>query len=161
VQAIKAGILEIADILVLNKADRPGVEAAERALLGMLKLGHPTKHIVRHHGRAEKVSEPTSVSPEDWLIPIKRTVATETKGIAELIEVIDAHKAHLKASGDWQRRERARLETEVEDLLQNTLMSNWRNTLKPEQYETTLEKLTARQLSPHQAVAALLNGDAR
>src|SRR3989304_2910470 len=47
VQAIKAGILEIADILVLNKADRPRVEAAERALLGMLKLGHPTQRAVR------------------------------------------------------------------------------------------------------------------
>ena len=48
IQAIKAGILEIADILVINKADRPGVETTERALRGMLQLAHPTPHIFHH-----------------------------------------------------------------------------------------------------------------
>lgn len=160
VQAIKAGILEIADILVLNKADRPGVEAAERALIGMLKLGHPTKHIVRHHGHSKTVSAPAEIAVDDWLIPIKRTVATEGRGVAELSEAIEKHRAHLQATGDWQRRERARLQTEVEDLLQNTLMSNWRNRLPPERFERTLDELTARKLSPRQAVVALLNGAA-
>lgn len=160
VQAIKAGILEIADILVLNKADRPGVEAAERALLGMLKLGHPTKHIVQHHGRAETVTAPAETLGDDWLIPIKRTVAIEGKGIAELGEVIDRHKAHLHASGDWGRRERARLQTQVEDLLQQTLVESWRGQLAPGAYERTLDELAARKLSPRQAVAALLNGAA-
>jgi LAO/AO transport system kinase len=158
VQAIKAGILEIADILVLNKADRPGVEAAERALLGMLKLGHPTKHIVQHHGRPEAVAESTSHETSDWPIPIRRTVATEAKGIPELVQSIAAHKAHLQASGDWQRRERARLQTEVEELLQDTLMQNWRSQLGENQYQATLEQVSARTLSPRQAVIGLLNG---
>jgi LAO/AO transport system kinase len=161
VQAIKAGILEIADILVLNKADRPGVEAAERALLGMLKLGHPTKHLVQHHGRAETVAAPADTVGDDWLIPIKRTVATEAKGIAELGDAIAAHKAHLLASGDWGRRERARLQTQVEVLLQQALMSNWRSQLTPAKYEEALDQLTARKLSPRQAVAVLLNGAGR
>jgi LAO/AO transport system kinase len=51
IQAIKAGILEIADILVINKADRPGVENTERALRSTLELAHPTKRVFRHHGR--------------------------------------------------------------------------------------------------------------
>src|SRR5512143_2752841 len=50
IQAIKAGILEIADILVVNKADRPGIENTERALKSTLELAHPTQHIFRHHG---------------------------------------------------------------------------------------------------------------
>jgi LAO/AO transport system kinase len=158
VQAIKAGILEIADILVLNKADRPGVEAAERALLGMLKLGHPTKHIVQHHGRGEAVSNAAALAPSDWPVPIRRTVATEAKGILELVQSIGAHKAHLQASGDWQRREQARLQTEVEELLQETLVQNWRSRLGENQYQTTLEQVSARTLSPHQAVTMLLNG---
>jgi LAO/AO transport system kinase len=155
VQAIKAGILEIADILVLNKADRPGVEAAERSLQGMLSLGHPTKTRIQHHGRSETVSAATPAA-DGWLIPIRRTVATEDKGIPELIESISAHKAHLQASGEWQRRERARLESEVLELLEQTLVSNWRSGLEQGEYEAIVEKLGARQLSPHQAVAALL-----
>src|SRR5215210_5435165 len=52
IQAIKAGILEIADVLVINKADRPGVEITERALRSTLELAHPTKRVYRHHGQS-------------------------------------------------------------------------------------------------------------
>ncbi|QYK50779.1 MAG: methylmalonyl Co-A mutase-associated GTPase MeaB [Anaerolineales bacterium] len=157
VQAIKAGILEIADILVLNKADRPGVEAAERALLGMLKLGHPTKHLVQHHGRLEEVLAPADDAPiDDWLIPIRRTVATEGAGLPELLEVLAAHKVHLQKSGDWQRRERARLHTQLQGLLQQSLMASWRNTVTDAQYTDALDQLVARKLSPRQALQALL-----
>lgn len=157
VQAIKAGILEIADILVLNKADRPGVEAAERALLGMLKLGHPTKHLVQHHGRLEEVLAPTDAIPvDDWLIPIRRTVATEGSGLPELLDVLAAHKAHLQKTGDWQRRERARLHTQLLGLVQQSLMANWRSTVTDAQYASALDQLVARKLSPRQALQTLL-----
>jgi LAO/AO transport system kinase len=55
IQAIKAGILEIADILVINKADRPGVENTERALRSTLELAHPTKRVFQHHGKRMEV----------------------------------------------------------------------------------------------------------
>lgn len=158
VQAIKAGILEIADILVLNKADRPGVEAAERALMGMLKLGHPTKQAAWHHGRMKTVAAPPDAAADDWLIPIRRTVATDGKGVPELGEAIEKHRAHLQASGDWQLRERARLQTEVEELLQQQLMTNWRNSVTDAQYARILDEVTARKRSPRQAAIALLNG---
>src|SRR5215207_5348881 len=58
IQAIKAGILEIADILVINKADRPGVENTERALRSTLELAHPTKRVFRHHGTTMSISAP-------------------------------------------------------------------------------------------------------
>ncbi len=161
VQAIKAGILEIADILVLNKADRPCVEAAERALLGMLKLGHPVKRVFSHHGRAEAVatSDAEAAVGDEWLTPIRLTVATEGEGIVELADSIAKHKAHLLKGGDWQRRERARLQSEVEVLLQDSLMARWRDKVSEQKYQKMLDELLARQLSPRQAVAALLNGD--
>lgn len=159
VQAIKAGILEIADILVLNKADRPGVESAERALLGMLKLGHPTKRVA-HHGSLETVpaADADMAAADQWIPPIRRTVATEAQGIAELAEAILGHRLHLEKTGQWQRRDRARLENEVETLLQSQLMEHWRAQVDDAEYTATLDKLAARQLSPRQAVAALLNG---
>ena len=101
VQAIKAGILEIADILVLNKADRPGVEAAERALLGMLKLGHPTKRTIMHHGQtmsADSVDTDVAAT-DDWIPPIRRTVATQGKGVAELAEAIAGPSSPSGADG--------------------------------------------------------------
>lgn len=163
VQAIKAGILEIADILVLNKSDRPGVESAERALKGMLQLGHPTDRIFRHHGRQEKAAAVAETDSDEkiWLPPIQRTVATEDQGIEELIAAIAQHKDYLQESGEWTRRERARLETEVEELLQLTLMSEWRSNTTDERYQQTIERLLARELSPRQAVNSLLNGAAK
>lgn len=158
VQAIKAGILEIADILVLNKADRPGVEAAERALNGMLKLGHPTKRIA-HHGTMMETQAIDEESPADlWIPPICRTVATEGKGIAELAEAIAGHRLYLEKTGDWQRRDRARLQTEVELLLQSQLITRWRDQVSEKKYQAMLDEILQRKISPRQAVSALLNG---
>src|SRR5215208_3057101 len=100
IQAIKAGILEIADILVINKADRPGVENKERALRSTLELAHPTKRVFRHHGQAMSVGT-TDTDTKLWIPPINKTVATEGKGIAELAASIERHVAHLRQSGDW------------------------------------------------------------
>jgi LAO/AO transport system kinase len=161
VQAIKAGILEIADVLVLNKADRPGVEAAERALRGMLKLGHPTKRAFNHHGRAAFVEDSNAelATVDEWIPPIRRTVATDGKGIVELASAIAGHKAHMEKTGGWQRRERARLQHEVEDLLSQTLVNRWREDLSDATWQTTLDELVSRKLSPHQAVDQLLKGN--
>src|SRR5512139_1569916 len=79
IQAIKAGILEIADILVINKADRPGVENTERALRSTLELAHPTKHVTRHHGRAVTVDIASQTNAQSdnlmWIPPIQKTVS--------------------------------------------------------------------------------------
>src|SRR5215210_215180 len=79
IQAIKAGILEIADVLVINKADRPGVENTERALRSTLELAHPTKRAFRHHGQTMPVAAPATDS-NIWIPSIIKTVATEGKG---------------------------------------------------------------------------------
>jgi LAO/AO transport system kinase len=159
IQAIKAGILEIADILVINKADRPGVENTERALKSMLNLGHPVQRVFQHHGQLID-SQPTATEPPTsmWLPPIQKTVATENTGILELSEQIAKHRNHLKESGDWHRRERARLQTELHQLLQTTLISRWQAGVTDVQYQQVLDRLLKRNISPRQAVNELLNG---
>ncbi len=158
IQAIKAGILEIADILVINKADRPGVESTEKALKNMLELSHPMRRVFRHHGRLEVV-EAAGAAPQSnsWIPPIHRTVATEGKGIAELVESIARHRQYLIESGNWEARERARLQAELEDLLRETLLRQFRARIAPQMYEQVLERVLARELSPWDAVHLLLD----
>ena len=157
IQAIKAGILEIADVLVINKADRPGVEHTERALRTTLELAHPTRHIFRHHGQAMTVAGAESNS-KLWIPLIVKTIATEGKGIPELIESIARHAEHLRQSGDWTARDRARLGSEMEALLQESLMTRFFDSVPQDRYEETIQKVLDRNLSPHEAVKILLNG---
>ena len=157
IQAIKAGILEIADVLVINKADRPGVENTERALRTTLELAHPTTRVFRHHGQAMTV-QGTVIDPNMWIPPINKTVATEGKGITELSESIAKHAEHLRQSGDWAARDRARLGSEMEALLQETLMARFFDNIQQEQYEEVIERVINRNLSPYEAVKFLLNG---
>lgn len=160
IQAIKAGILEIADILVVNKADRPGVENTERALRSMLELGHPTRSKIKHHGLEENVPMPLEESKDDslWVPPIVRTVATQGDGLPELVEAIKSHQDHLDLTGQRKERDKIRLQAELEQLIQGNLVSRWRQGVSDSQYQEVLESLIARQISPHQAVDALLDG---
>jgi LAO/AO transport system kinase len=160
IQAIKAGILEIADVLVINKADHPGVENTEKALRSMLDLAHPPERIFRHHGSTMQVAaqKQDSSSVQLWIPPIQRTVATEGRGIVELIQAIARHVVYLTQSGDWSVRERARLEVELDALIREELVSRFRQDVPKDQYESMLEKITQRELSPGEAVRILMNG---
>ena len=160
IQAIKAGILEVADILVINKSDRPGVENTEKALKSMLDLAHPTERVFQHHGQIMRTTAPKqdSLSAPMWIPPILRTVATEGKGIAELAESIAGHVAHLTQSGDWAVRDRARLEVELDALIRETLVKRFRENVPQKQVDDALERIIQRELSPWEAVKSLMNG---
>jgi len=159
IQAIKAGILEIADILVVNKADRPGVENTERALRSMLELAHPATRRTWHHGREEAVGTGAAANDvvDNWQTPILRTVSTEGTGIPAVGEMIQQHRQHLLSTGNWQRREHARLEAELNALLQGELVSRWRRKTASDLYRHTLNRLMERQISPRQAVSELIS----
>lgn len=154
IQAIKAGILEIADLLVVNKADLPGVENTERALRAMLELAVNSGH----HAPGSSQPTPTESEPTGWRIPVLRTVATSGDGVAALAAAIRSHRAHLQASGEWRQRERTRLQADLDNLLQAELVARWRAGIPESCYQTMLDELMARQLSPRQAVAKLLAG---
>jgi len=160
IQAIKAGIMEIADILVINKADRPGVENTERALNMMLQLAHPTPRVFRHHGRDELIAATGSENNDEstWTPPIHKTIATDGTGIRDLANAIALHQAYLFESGARKHRERARLQAEFDSLLQDSLITRWRKTVSDNRFQQVLDLMVARKIAPHQAVEILLDG---
>ena len=107
IQAIKAGILEVADLFAVNKADREGVERTVRDLRGMLELNH------------------AMLSSEDvagWEIPILKLVATRGEGVAELWTEIEKHYQFLKTGPGLLQRETQRARTELVELLRDRLL---------------------------------------
>ena len=160
IQAIKAGILEIADILVINKADMAGVENTERALRGLLQLAHPVTHLM--HGvfsHAPAQDEPPSHNEgQYWEPPVLRTVATEGTGVSTLVAEIDRHREYLQESGEWAMRERLRLVSQLDHLLKAELVARWQMTASDSHVQSIIERLVKRDLSPWKAVELLLNG---
>ncbi|HEY8740336.1 MAG TPA: methylmalonyl Co-A mutase-associated GTPase MeaB [Candidatus Dormibacteraeota bacterium] len=96
IQAIKAGILEIADIFVVNKAELAGADSAVRQL---------------------QQTYPDNMQEGDWLPPILKTVSTRGEGIEEVLDAIDAHRQHVIDSGLLEHRRRSQLREEVLDLV--------------------------------------------
>ncbi|MFP4322681.1 MAG: methylmalonyl Co-A mutase-associated GTPase MeaB, partial [Anaerolineales bacterium] len=94
IQANKAGILEIADILVVNKADLPAARGAVAALRGMLDLGHRMRPA---GGNGPLLGVPGDAIPDDWVPPIVETVALQGEGIPALAEALAAHRDYLRA----------------------------------------------------------------
>lgn len=166
IQALKAGILEIADILVINKADRPGVELTERALRSMLQLAHPGEQDFLHHSNKPGHRQiANDLSPNNvgatysalWQPPIVKTVALHGQGVEELRTAIEQHRQYLIKTSEFERRERSRLKAEVDLLLRETLLQRWRAGITDGQYEQVLERLTRREISPWSAVQHLID----
>lgn len=158
IQAIKAGILEIADILVVNKADRPGVENTLKALKSALELAHPVRHVFQHHGKLEMIEGRDELAYSAWIPPIRKTVATDGEGVSELADEITRHAEYLRETGGWTARERSRLESELDALLQETLFARFREQVPESRYEHILDRVFQRELAPWEAVKMLLNG---
>ncbi|MFC1660217.1 methylmalonyl Co-A mutase-associated GTPase MeaB [Gemmatimonadota bacterium] len=131
IQAMKAGLMEIADIFVVNKADRPGADALVRDLKLALHLRHgeALKDVPAHHGvdlRRLSRSMTPEVGPAagaepDWEIPVLTTVAQTGEGVEGLLEALTAHRAHLRSSGELERRRKARAAGRVRDVVEREL----------------------------------------
>jgi LAO/AO transport system kinase len=104
IQAAKAGILEVADVFAVNKADRPQAQQTVRDLRNMIALGHQG---------TQPDGEPGHPDRPGWKTPIVSTVATTGEGIGELAGKIDAHWSWLSSSGERERRRLARAREEV------------------------------------------------
>lgn len=155
VQSIKAGILEIADILIVNKADKPGADHTVKSLEMMLHLG-PLGG-TRHHGRI--VDTPLAVAEkakDAWRIPVLRTVAIAAEGLDEVAEQIVAHRAHLLATGQWLERERSRSQREVMQLLQVRLVARLQTAVSETVQEALLTAVAQREIDPYTAADQLM-----
>jgi LAO/AO transport system kinase len=156
VQAIKAGVLEIADVLVVNKADREGAEHTRRALQMMLDLG--TNQSVRHHGRTMTVESAVSASSQEqtWRPVICSTVAVSGQGVPELMQAIADHRRYLQHSGGWTERERVRAAAELDRLLRDQLVNHVLTRIGNSQLEAAVDRIAARELDAHAAANKLL-----
>lgn len=161
IQAIKAGILEIADILVVNKADRPGAENTARALRVMLEMAQNQSRGLISTGK-HRIDSNTPLAPHQervdpaWQPPIHTITATEGKGINPLVEDIHQHAAFLRSSGLWQQKEVARFRRDLEALIRDMLERRWREKLDTGQFESVLQDVIQRKYSPIEAVESLL-----
>jgi len=136
VQAAKAGLLEIADIFVVNKADRPGTDSTVSDLSGMLELAPG-------HG---------------WRPPIIRTVATDGEGVEELWTQILAHRAVLESDGGITTRRHARLAAELRALVVEQLLARGGGITEGARFDALVDSVAARATDPYAAVDELLAG---
>jgi LAO/AO transport system kinase len=158
IQSIKAGILEIADILVVNKADRPGADRAVRALKMMLHLG-PVGG-TRKSGRISASPSNAANGAPGWDIPVLEMIATEDQGTADLATMLSRHMVHLRESGEWLQRERERSWREIEMLLQQRFMRQFQAAVPSVLRESLLTAVAERQVDPYTAVNQLLSKSA-
>ena len=149
IQAIKAGILEIADILVVNKADRPGVEKTLKILRSALMLGHPSKAANKEQASGDEQSEL-------WLPPVLSAIATKNEGTEDIVQAMKNHRRYLGDSGLDTIRERERRIAQVEYLLREQLALEFHGQHSAQRFDSVIEKVLAREISPQQAVQSLM-----
>jgi len=135
VQANKAGLLEIGDVFVINKADRAGVAETQRDLEQMLDLS----------------------ALADWRPPIVATVAARNEGIGDLWDAVLSHRAHLTESGQLEKRRERRLARELEEIVVRRLEERARVLLRGTTYEQLYAEVLARRTDPWSASEVLLD----
>ena len=137
VQAIKAGMLEIADILVVNKADRPDADATMRQLRSMLQLSG-----LRH----------------GWRVPLLAAVAMRADGIAAIAEAAEKHFAHLQATDQMQVLERSRATRALHAIVQEAALEAALERERGAAWERAIDQVSRRELDPYTAALELITG---
>ncbi|WP_030789391.1 methylmalonyl Co-A mutase-associated GTPase MeaB [Streptomyces sp. NRRL S-920] len=139
IQAAKAGILEIGDVYVVNKADRDGADATARELNHMLGLGE-------------------SRGPGDWRPPIVKTVAARGEGIDEVVEALEKHRAWMEERGVLAERRVSRAAREVETIAVTALRERIGSVHGDRRLSSLAERIVAGQLDPYAAADELVDG---
>ena len=134
VQAAKAGLLEVADVFVINKADRPGAEETRRDLEGMLELSEPG----------------------DWRPPVLATVATSGTGVAEVWQAVERHRAFMESSGLLLERRRRRAAEELHDIVAARLHRRARELCRGDEYDAVEAAVLDGSLDPWTGADRLL-----
>ena len=136
IQALKAGVMEIPDIIVVNKADHPLTDTMVREIRGVLSLGPKA----------------------DWRIPIVKTEAVHGKGIDELVEKLDEHRAHLEKAGTLHERRRRNLMNEVLELAASRMRRRLDAAVADDAaVRELLDRVVKRELDPASAAKDLLD----
>jgi LAO/AO transport system kinase len=145
IQALKAGVMEIPDIIVINKADHPLTDTMVREIRGVLSLAN--------------VNGDTELSPAHprWRVPIVKTEASHNKGVGELIERLDEHREHILGEGTLQERRGRNLRNEVLAIASARMRRRLEEELREDaDFKRLLDEVVARRLDPASAATALL-----
>ncbi len=167
IQAIKAGILEVADLFVVNKSDLDGADRVVRELRMMLELRHAVKatpmdhdahhRMVRAKAEGRPVEEPQG--PREWEPPILKVVAAKDQGVDALLKGVEEHRAFLEETGQLKVKERTRAAAQFVALLRERLLSSALARLERErgQLDEVAGRIAERQADPY-ALAEELAG---
>ena len=167
IQVMKAGLMEIADVYVVNKSDRPGADLLRQELevsIG-LKSGQAFRHVPGHHGKELVAGSRTAGSqegqgpgPAAWEPPVLATVAPRGEGVAELSGVLDRHFAWLERDGRLAARRARQLERRARDVFERALRRwAWSDAGPRAALEAALAEVSAGRRSPYDAAAAVVN----
>jgi len=159
VQSIKAGILEIADILVVNKADQPGAHRTVKLLEMMLRSAVPTPvdsaHRDRGHRQVNDAAAHSAWPDDEWRVPVLETTATTGAGVEELTAAIEQHREWLMTTGGWALRERARSRREIEHLLRERYLDEMKARVPAGEFAALVTAVVERRLDPSAAADQL------
>ncbi|MBI3578497.1 MAG: methylmalonyl Co-A mutase-associated GTPase MeaB [Ignavibacteriales bacterium] len=136
IQAMKAGLMEIADFFVLNKADRPGAEQAAMSIKMILGF------------RAHDTST--------WMPDVLKTQASEGKGVEEVAMLVQKHKEYLEGHGGLSQRRKARLENRIREIVDDRLQIDFWNNDRSEELRNKIEVVLQRQSTPYDLAEALI-----
>jgi LAO/AO transport system kinase len=148
IQALKAGVMEIPDVIVINKADHPLTDTMVREIRGVLSLANPDR------------------SPEEvrgsWRVPIIKAEATLGRGVEELVDALREHRAHILAAGQLEERRRRNLRNEVLAIATARMRRRLEEDLHEDpEFQRLIGEVVRRQLDPASAASALLERAAR
>ena len=174
IQVMKAGLMEIADVFVVNKADRPGADRIRQDLevaMGM-RSGQVYRHVGAHHGapthgrtgapEGGRDRGPGGASPPQpgrapaWEPPVVPTVASEGRGTEDVVAALDRHFAHLEASGQLAERRRVRLQTRTREVVERAVRRWLWSEGQPEELQAALREVAAGVKTPYDAAAAIV-----
>jgi len=144
IQMLKAGILEIADVYVVNKADRDGADRTAAQLASMIEIGRESARAIGHG------------SDDGWVPPVVRTVALKGERVDELADALDAHRTYLVQSGRWDTLVRAQAEAELQEALLVRLEQLLARSPVAARKDQLIGDIAARKLDAYQAADALL-----
>ena len=172
IQTLKAGVMEIADVFTVNKADRPGADRLRNEIEIMLGMrsGATMRNVPAHHGvdlsRNNLVKQGRDAARRDdpesaWTPPVLSTVAAKEQGIDELVEALDRHFRYLERSGTLRARRRARLRERVVEVVEDKARRRlWSDAATNAWLEERLPALEAGQATPFGIADALLRRSA-
>jgi LAO/AO transport system kinase len=135
IQALKAGVMEIPDVIVVNKADHPLTDTMVREIKGVLALG----------------------SHEGWQVPVLRTEAARGTGVEELVNALSEHRAYIESEGTLAERRRRNLRSEVIAIATNRMRAELERSIADDpSVQGLLDDVAARRLDPASAARAIL-----